>query len=250
LRNKYGFLKACEIMPVTYVFPNDFKLFKLNYNPNYHYVLKTGLQRQQGIKLSNDYNTILSCKKNKECLVVQEYLKNSLTFKGHKINFRIFFLVVCNGKNIYSYTYDDGILSFSKTKNNDSIIDFDNSIASSYTSKSLYSAGFPRQFNNLKGVPIDKLKHDFNNKLGLLTIALKNKICTKCVENTKFELFGADFFVDKDLKTKLIEINITPGMFIIDKNDRKLRYNLYKDILKIVGLAKKDEKNGFTLIYP
>ena len=58
------------------------------------------------------------------------------------------------------------------------------------------------------------------------------------------ELFGVDMFVDKNLNTKVLEINIGPGMISHNSDDENIRNNLFNNILALLD----NKKNNFIKI--
>ncbi len=165
LANYYGRKIASEIMPPSYVFPQDKDVFKKAFDKNKMYMMKAEKQRQEGLKLSNKYDEIINSHKDKY-VVVQEYIENPLAYNGHKLNFRVYLLVVCKNGLFSSkdgYIYNDGIISYAKhTDQNNNTINFDNGVASFYTSKDLYNKGYPIVLSDLEKV----MKHiDWTNIL-------------------------------------------------------------------------------------
>ena len=57
-------------------------------------ILKKNIQRKEGLFLSDDALSLKNQIKDNEFVIAQHYLQNTLTCKGHKLNLRLYFLVV------------------------------------------------------------------------------------------------------------------------------------------------------------
>ena len=257
LKNAYGRDFCSTLIPRTYIMPEDIKYFDKEYDKSKMYILKQEKQRQEGLYLSKSKTDILNKTKNGLFKVVQEYEPKCYLYKGHKINIRIYVLLVCNKRNIKAYVYDDGIISYTKNKYKPNSLDFDLSIASFYTSQPLYNKGWPITINEFKK-EYEKEGHIWENlfsrikrNLYYVTKAVRNKICKKksTSNNITCELFGADFILDDQHNVKILEMNKGPGMSPFKDEDKRMRTKLQEDILEIVGIKKnKSIDNGFEQI--
>lgn len=249
----YGRDYASTIMPSSYILPEDIHYFNIEYNNGNIFVLKTEEQRQLGLTITDDYNEIIRCnnKDSKKCKIVQRYIPNSLTYKGHKINFRVYLLIVCNGHNINSYIYDDGIVSYSKEVSIDNNPSFDSSVASFYTSKELYDKDYPILISQLSkdlGINSNNLYIKFRKQAKNVMDASKEHICNYKYRynNTSFQIFGIDYLVTDNLVPYILEINIGPGMIPYGNIDKRLREDMHSDILNILNIT--DTECKFTKI--
>jgi hypothetical protein len=252
----FGRDTASQIMPRSYIFPQDNDIFISEYMNNKYYMLKNEQQRQKGLKLSNNFNEIINSHKQKY-KIVQEFIDKPFTYKTKKVNFRIYLLITCDNDKKESYVYDDGIISYSKKSYND--INFDTSVASFYTSKKMYDSGEPILLSELiiqrQNVDWNKIKQQFNDKITMLLKAAYPKLCNIKLNNNNrtFQLFGIDFLVytddNKQTDTRILEVNIGPGMDSYCSRDNVMRTKLFNDVLQIVGINKNNEKNNFTKIH-
>jgi hypothetical protein len=243
----YGRKKASEIMPESFTFPQDHNLFMKQYVKDNYYVLKNDKQRQEGVVITNNMKDILEHKKN-GYHTIQSFIRNPLTFYGYKINFRIYLVIVCNDDHMNAYMYDDGIVSYSKGSVDDNPNDSDSEIASFYTSKVLYDAGkFPITLTGYFKIAKNKdnVMPKIHNLMKQLMDATNKKLCRKPHDSQSFQLFGVDFIVTKDFDVYLLEVNCGPGMTPHNNEDKKMRYQMHVDLLKILNLIKND-KNDFT----
>ena len=79
-------------------------------------------------------------------------------------------------------------------------------------------------------------------------------MCNKQLKfnNMTFQIFGVDFIVhylhNGKLGSRILEINIGPGMTSCCNRDKQMRIKLHKDMLSLVGVFK-NKNNGFSQIY-
>lgn len=246
-------LEGKSVIPKSYILPKDRNNFLKDYSPDKMYILKSEAQRQTGLKLSRNKEEVLNSR-GKGFKVVQEFLDNPLLFRGYKINFRIYLLVVCIDGKKEGYVYNDGIVSYAKDRY-DHPVTFDNGVASFYTSKGLYDRGFPITFNELKkNLDLDwgYLYGQFKIQIVKVLKATKKRLCSKelPLNNKTFQLFGVDFMVQDNsgkLKPFILEINMGPGMKPYNHCDKKMRELLINDILSVTGIVKNKNK-GFERV--
>ncbi len=239
----YGHDHAGEIMPISYQFPKDYELFKTQYKSNKRYVMKSEKQRQEGIKITSDFEEIVESHK-RGYKIVQEYIENPLTYHGYKVNFRVYLLVVNRKDAMEAYIFNDGIVSYPAEPNDRR--DFSSGVASFYTSKKMYDAGNPIIISELK--PLMKyinwgvIEKEFERKIEFLLDAARSKLGQHQLRynNTTFQLFGVDFIVancnytDCNPTVRILEVNIGPGMNPYCERDKKMRLNLHEGLLSII----------------
>jgi len=249
----YGRKFASKIMPTSYILPNDVKELKDNFKNGKYYVMKSEAQRQKGLKLTKNLDEIL---KSKELgfKIIQEYINNPMTHDGYKVNFRVYLLVTCDSSNRHhAHVYDDGIISYSKSKYTN--ISFDSSVSSFYSSKKLYKMGYPLTLKELKSqrpnINWKIIIDDFHKKIILLLDAALPKMCPKELQscNKGFQLFGVDFIVTKNNESRILEVNIGPGMEPYSKRDELIRKKLHTDMLSVIGVNQKNKNNGFISLF-
>ena len=158
LEKKLGRSQAAKIMPETFVLNRDLHYLIKDFNrinskkniSNSHndiynkpiYFMKKDIQRQKGIVLTSNLDQIKNGRRQ-GYVVVQKYLTNPLLFKKHKVNLRVYLVIIQNslGRN-NCYMYHDGIISYSGLPYDINQLDnFDSTVASFYGSKSLYDQG-------------------------------------------------------------------------------------------------------------
>lgn len=245
---------ASQIMPKSYTMVNDKHIFLKDYTPQKTYIMKSEKQRQEGLKFSTDYKEIINCRNN-DFVIVQEYQHNPFVFNDHKVNFRIYLLVIIDSNNKYAYVFDDGIVSYAKHAQSkvSTINNFDNGVSSFYSSKKLYDNDYPITFKHLKKTlpneNWDKVKGIFHKRLGELMKATLHLMGNKEYNHkvTSFQLFGVDLFLNKQMNDcKILEVNIGPGMTPYKEEDRIMRNKLHYNILMILHCIPDHKSNGFT----
>ena len=228
----YGRSAAETIMPATYIFPTDHDLFKKSYQKGDSYILKNDKQQQMGITITSDLAEILDHRENGYKLI-QKYIKNSITLDHHKINFRVYLVLISDQNQLNAYVYSDGIISYAKDLSKGLIHTFDNSIASFYDSKTLYDTACPIIWSELKQIVKlnwSKIMSKISRKLGLVVHMIKNKLN----KYDGFQLFGVDVLIDTQLEPWIIEINVGPGMESHNSIDKQMRLDLHSDMLKLI----------------
>ena len=268
LLTQYGRKKACQIMPDTYILNDgkDVKLFEHHfnhlkkYNPKCKFVLKNHKQRQQGIKLENNFNEIIKAK-SKGFKLVQDYLENPFIISKRKINIRYYLLIVCDKKNISGYVHQNGFMYYTPKFYQPGTLDFDEHITTGYIDRKVYQENplTIEDFNTYLSLNKSKKTPQiyFNRVKYLFTIimkALRNQICKhkNLKNNTIYQVFGADIAPDHNLRPFLVEINKGPDMGPKDERDKKVKLKVQQDIMNIIdnqGNYKLDSPNQFHLVF-
>lgn len=242
LQKYYGTKVAKTVMPETFVFPGDRKDFKKKYKKGAYYILKNKKQRQEGIKLTKNYEEIMD-HKNGGYSLIQDTITNPLLYQGNKFNVRIYLVIICDPYgNVNGYIYNDGIISYAINKYDPDNLTFENTISSFYNSKSLFDQGYCQSLNLLPGtnmLPIMKKKMDMVFK------SVKDKLCYRDLDVTSVQLFGADFLIDDTMDAHLLEINVGPGMKPHNDHDKKIRMNMLSEMVELVN--GKESQNYIPL---
>lgn len=248
LVNYYGVDGASKITPYSYLMPDDYKKYLKEYSPKVKMIFKTNQQRQEGLYITNSLIPLLMIKKEK-FLVAQRFLTNPLLFHNKKITYRLYLLLVTDKNAIYPYVYDDGLIYYTKnnyTQHNNK--EFYN-IASFYDSKKLYERGYPITFRDflktLHKKNSEKILKNSMDKLKGLVESIKKPIFQNVnyKENRCCELFGIDFFVNETYDCRILECNIGPGMKSFNKEDEKLRNDLFKNIINLLEYGNSNKLN-------
>jgi hypothetical protein len=250
----YGRTEASTIMPESFIFPRDKDIFDKKYKWSNYYVIKSEKQKQEGLDVTNNYNIIINSRQN-GYKIVQKYIDNPYTYKGYKVNFRIYLLLVCEDNMKIGYVYKDGITSYAKNICHNNKINFSCGVASFYTSKQLYDKNFPITFNEFRmqnsNVNWNLIFKKFIMLIKKVLIAGKSRLCYHGLSynNRSFQIFGIDYILTKNLVPYILEINIGPGMSPYCHRDKKMRIKLHEDILNTVGINGPNNKsNNFIKI--
>lgn len=207
----------------------------------------------EGINKSEDCN---SQKRQRLNILVQEYIEESVNYKNHKMDFRIYFIVDHRGKNKSIHFYDGfgrvAVKSLDESKN-----DKDGS-GVNYS----YLTNLSSSFGYAKKMKIDKISgekiEDFlvKNYKEINIYLFKNyqirfyeqikqlkSIIREVIRNSKlsenysnsFQLFAADFGVSsKSKKPFLMEINAFPEIVDNSPKKNKIYSNLVKNLVSFI----------------
>jgi hypothetical protein len=232
--------------------------------------MKKNIQRQAGLKITNDKKEILNGKYN-DYKLVQELLQNPYTINGRKINLRCYVLVTCNNNKINVYNYNDGFMYYTPKLFIKNSLDRDENITTGYIDRKVYETNplthkdFKKYLDNDKrklseiesyiknrGLNIsdvcfnkinDLIKDVFMAFVGIICKTQKFKY-----NNTLFELFGVDIAVDENLNSMIMEINKGPDMGAKDKRDSEVKHSVIRDIFRLINIIDDNNihyENGF-----
>lgn len=270
LKNKYGNAIASELLPHSWDLTdaNEVELFKSQYNKNKLYITKNNHQRQEGLEIQTDLNSILNSRN--KYILVQELLQDPYLIAGRKINLRVYVLVQRDKyHNIKLQVYKDGFMYYTPELfelNNSS---FKKNITTGYIDRQVYVDNPLTHMDFRKW--LDNPNRQFTNneiylKQNYSHIKLSDYIFSQIYSQLKlifqtfedivgtnsygvnFQLYGVDVAINQDLKPMVMEINKGPDLTAKDKRDKELKLNLCNDILKSVGLIPNTNNNFITLI--
>jgi hypothetical protein len=235
----WDILRNQDLMPQSWLLhnKNDMKDFENNYDNKKMYILKNFAQRQEGLKLTRDYNEIINSKDNGFYLI-QEYWLNPYIISGRKVNLRYYLIILVKNGVKSAFIFDDGFMYYTPELYDSESMDFNKHVTTGYIDRKVYDENPLTQYdfrkhigdkstlwdNNVKTL-FNKTAKIFMNKLG------EN---TKLNQHTRFQIFGCDVQPDENLKPKLIEINKGPDLDSKDIRDGAVKTNLLENTLKIV----------------
>jgi hypothetical protein len=251
---KYGINKSTTFMPMSYITYNqdDMKRFEKEFDVYKIYILKKNIQRQEGLKITNNYDDIIS---EKEYCIIQELLQDPYLINGRKINMRFYILVICENNKINTYVYNDGFMYYTKKHFVNNTLDFDTNVTTGYIDRNVYNEN-PLTHKDFKKYLINKKIDDnivFNRIYVLINKIFDSvnfKICKnfKFSNNVCFQLFGADIAINNNLIPQIMEINKGPDLDAKDTRDRNLKKKLIIDMFKKVGLICGGDNENFVTI--
>lgn len=142
--NYHGYNKARTLSPNTYVLTSDHKVADLarlvtEHKPGKLYIMKKNIQRQSGLLITDKVDDIISNKGS--YVLAQEMLMDSYLVNMHKINLRVYVVVVCYKNRTTVYVYNNGFMyytpkEFTPNPNNTST---DNHITTGYVDRDMYT---------------------------------------------------------------------------------------------------------------
>jgi len=253
--NKFGYEKAATIMPKTYDLGSNDEIekFKNEYNTDMIYILKKNIQRQEGLKITQDKNEILKGYDD-DYVVVQELLQDPYIIDNRKINLRCYILIMCKDGETEGYVFSDGFMYYTKVPYKKGSLDHDVNVTTGYIDRAVYDKNplTLKEFKQYldthhKEKPSDVLFKRIHNLLKDVILAATSKVCNdKYLDKSlTFQLFGTDIAVSDKLIPHLIEINKGPDLGYKDDRDKEVKYKLVEDVFKTVGLLHNVD-NEFT----
>jgi hypothetical protein len=266
----HGLKKAKMLSPESFIFSRseDIDRLKNKHKKGKLYIMKKNIQRQQGLSITDDLNTILH--KHSGYVLAQELLQDPYMIKGRKINLRVYVLVICEKSNMDVYVYDDGFMYYTPEKFKKGSTEAKYNITTGYVDRWIYEVhplthtDFKKYLDmerkemsaiekNIKdqGLLISDIIFNRINKLMAdVFVCFKGQICrsgTKFHDNITYQLFGADVSISDQLNAQIIEINKGPDLGAKDEKDGKIKQDLMRDVYKILGGLKNDG-NKFTQV--
>ena len=265
--SKYGRDKAKTMSPISYVLYDDadLELFKKEYKPNNIYIMKKNIQRQEGLKITNNKDEILGGYKN-NFVVAQELLQDPYIINGRKTNLRFYVLLVCQNNEISLYIHKEGFMYYTKMPFKKNTLKMWSNVTTGYIERWIYHINpmthedFRKYLDNhdreLIGAENDLInqnkvisKEVFSKIYDLIKkiiIATDKNICydSKLKNHISFQLFGADIAIDDTLNPKIMEFNIGPNLATHDGKDSEIKHMVVRDILKTIKIVP-DVDNGF-----
>jgi hypothetical protein len=254
---EYGITNTEKLFPKTWIIEEDKKKFIKEFDKDKIYIVKKNVQRQNGLKIYNDLDKILSHFDEQgeyPSVVVQELLQNPYLIDGRKINLRVYVLATKIKDNFNIYVYNDGFMYYTAEKFIPNSLDPKVNITTGYIDRNIYKVN-PLTHQDFRQYLIKN--HDektadlcFNNMYDLIKkifgVFLK-KIgnMDKLYNNLKFQLFGVDIAIDNEFNAKIMEVNKGPDLGGKDKRDYNLKHNMVRNMLNIVKLCKLDVEDNF-----
>jgi len=217
--------------------------------------------RGRGIFCENRLDLILETVSNadiKEKYVAQKYIESPMQIHGTKFDIRQYF-IVASWNPLTVYFYKDCYLRFSSTPFDLTDLRSDEATYRHLCNNSIQHNGdkFGQDaWNEACMWDSDQFK-DYLEKEGkpdawkdliypqMMDIAVKiSKCCQEEVIQRKntFELFGADFILDENMRPWCIEVNSSPSMDTSTPATAKVVGSALSDMLKLVVDRKRDKK--------
>ena len=262
LVDAYGRDHARTLMPPTYILadPEDLKRFLQQFDPQAMYICKKNVQRKKGLLMTNNMDDILRCH-TQGYKIIQEYITNVHTVHSHKLNLRLYVLIVCNanGGPKRAYVHTQGkCLYTAKPYSPDTLMDETSQITSLDTSAALYegSNALPLTLDDLRQhwynerIDYDRVMGQVHRALREVVHAVLPGMCqaSKFNNHIRFQLFGADVLLRGDtLEPYVLELNKGPSMKPVNQADYGVKRGVLEDVFKKVGVYANHTPSSLTV---
>lgn len=200
----YGIDEACELMPRTYVFPEDANRFAREYTPTKEYIMKELASGQRkGVFLfdhraSHSFDNIA---------VVQEYIPNPMLIRGFKFDTRVFLVVDCERGVLM---FDKGYNVYTEREFSYRSLDRSQKINQAMTDDSHYTTNaLPRTLDDLGefGVNPEFIRQVIAHKTSKVISACM-PMCSSV--QRRAAIYGLDVEILDNGDVRIIEINSLP----------------------------------------
>ena len=227
LVQKYGIQKSKNIMPNTFLIPEDLNRFKQEYKNQQKYILKK-LYRggKSGVTIFDSYDSIINeFNKGKQINkynesdylssnwkqlpfhLVQEFKSKPYLINNYKTNLRFYLVAIYSNGSLNFYLHNDAIITYSGIKYNKNNIDRKSGITSLHdnfllSDKYKYELGMPyflSQISIHKKI-IEKLKYICDHVINSYQFNID-------YNHQMFQIFGGDAEIDSNLDVCLYEFN-------------------------------------------
>jgi hypothetical protein len=211
--------------------------------PKRDLILKKNIQRQNGITFVNSIRDIESEKDNVIC---QELLHDPYIVNGHKINIRIYLLMIADQdkQRVSAYIFNDGVVYYTQDSYDPNRLVFSTQITTGYINRTIYEKN-PLSLHEL-------YEHMGNADSKILMSNIRTLFTSVCKSYEKvlraydldggvsrFLIFGCDIYPFQNLDVKLIEINKGPDLNAKDTKDGEIKYALIHEALQLVNVTHR-----------
>jgi hypothetical protein len=270
LKERYGTTIASGMIPYSVDLnnKNEVEHFKNNYDNTKLYITKNNNQRQEGIEIHNNLDTIM--KSLHKYILVQELLQDPYLINGRKINLRVYCLIIKDiHQNIQIQIYQDGFMYYTAELFEKGNPSFKKNITTGYIDRKIYDEhpltheDFKQYLDDtyrkktdieqyfIKTRPHLNLSNyiftQINHLLKFILETYVTTIGTKTL-GVGFQLYGADIAINEHLKPMIMEINKGPDLTAKDGRDLALKENMCRDMLKSVGLLPNINNKFLTVL--
>jgi len=258
LYNYYGD-DVTKISPLSYITndPSSLKRLQNDYKDGSIYIAKKNIQRQEGIQITDNKDEIFNMAKTPDVAVIQELLQDPMTIDGHKINLRVYVLIIVKSNKCDIYVYDDGFMYYTPKKFKKNSIDKDHNITTGYIDREIYDRNplthkdFMKYLKKTTGAAnADRIKQNIFNVIKMITKPyLKIFVDTQSFpESTQYQIMGADVAINDKGDAIIMEVNKGPDLGGKDKRDTELKCNLVEHSLEIIGALPMSDSNDFVKV--
>lgn len=263
LQDRFG-KEAFDFLPETYLLPEAFTEFaaKLTEEPEGIWIAKPNASSQgKGIFLVESLESL----QMSEPYVVSRYIANPYLINNLKFDLRIYVLVTSYDP-LHIYLYNEGLTRFaseeyipigykknrfmhltnySVNKRNEKYIQNQDYKQDNVGHKWSLSALFV--YLERQGVDTDFVWMQIYDSVVKSIIAIEEQVveATQSLglsQSNCFDLFGFDILLDSNLKTWVLEVNLSPSLATDSPLDLFVKGNLIADTLNLLGIRGFDRK--------
>lgn len=253
LHKQYGD-RAKEVMPETFQLRNetDFQRLMISYDPKKVYIMKKNIQRQQGLKMTQDKLDLIQGR-DQGFVIAQEMLQDPYLIDGRKTNCRVYLLVVCKGGKKSGYLYNNGYMYYTPKPFAKNSTEQDRVITaglSTVRKDNVFYETHPLTIQEWQNtIPEKNLFERIGDLLAKVLKATSPKFCSSghLRDQTTFQLFGCDIAFNDHLIPQLIEINKGPDLSSKSEKEATLKNDLIANVFKQVGVLIKTATTGKLL---
>ena len=251
LKNVYGPLYKKYIPPTYDCSLKGIKELLLYHRDNTKYIIKKDIQQQKGLEIIHDINILPEKIKDPSNIIIQELLDNPFTINRHKINIRVYLLIICKSNTVEAYIHDNGFIYYTPKPFDYKSSDKDAHITTGYIDRKIYDTNplstddFRQYLQNStynKEVFNQNLLYFFKKIMNALHIPVCNSSNLK--NGVAFQLFGCDIAVNNRLDIKLMEINKGPDLNSKSKRDNHIKHEIILDVFEKVDLIRQNFKRN------
>ena len=258
LVKKYGRNEAKKLAPLTYILYDveDLRLLNKEFKKDDIYIMKKNIQRQEGLKLSNNKEEILKGFK-KGYVVCQELLQNPFLINDRKINLRFYLLLVCQNNEMSAYVHNNGFMYYTRLPFKKGVMKEGPNITTGYIERWVYDVNPLTHVDFKNYLKEKKIVEDpsmvfkkIYNLIAKCVKAMDTKVCigSQIKNNVSFQLFGVDISLDESLNPMIMEANLGPSIEPFDERDGIVKNSVINDILKVIKVIPDQDNNGYLRI--
>ncbi|XP_041703589.2 tubulin polyglutamylase TTLL5 isoform X1 [Coregonus clupeaformis] len=261
MQQAHGF-KNFHIIPQTFVLPSEYQEFCSYFVKDQGpWIIKpVASSRGRGIYLVSNPNQIPM----DENILVSRYINNPLLIDDFKFDVRLYVLVTSyDPLTIYLYEeglarfatvkYDCGtkniknqfmhLTNYSVNKKSSDYVSCDDPEVEDYGNK--WSMSAMLRYLKQEGKDTTLLMSQVEDLVIKAVLSAELQIATACKmfvphRNNCFELYGFDVLIDSNLKSWLLEVNLSPSLACDAPLDLKIKASMISDMFSLVGFVCQD----------
>ena len=248
LESYHGRRHAKRLMPNTYLFNQEgLQELAKDYTSD-RYILKKNIQRKEGIRIVSDIKEIMDIYQEgdhgiKDFKIIQEYVKNPYCINGHKLNLRLYILMIMKDSHLGMYCYKDGKCMYTKMPYSPDSSNFHETITNFEVTKDLYhNKDLPLTWKTLQTQNNQTHMNKYIKPKAILNLLYNIYTAINDSNNefqktpklkkiTMFQLFGADIIFKPE--PILLELNKGPEMSFQSTEEKDLKMSVLKDTLEL-----------------